>query len=255
MGDGGTRCAVVTGASSGIGAATARRLGRDGWHVLVVARRAERLEALARELPDASVLAVDLTDDDAPARVRAAVDDRLGAVQLLVNNAGHAENAYFGDARRGGWENVRRTMELNFNAGVRLTEALLPLLRTSAPSSIVNVASMLARVTFLRTGAYAASKFALAGWSEALRAEERKHGVHVGLVLPGFIETEGFPHTELRGNPATRWFVGKPHAVAAAIVDAGPGGSAERVVPRYYGAVPLLRALFPPIVRAVTARG
>ena len=84
-------------------------------------------------------------------------------------------------------------MELNFDAVVRLTEALLPLLRASAPSAIVNVASTAGRVSRARTGAYSASKFALIGWTDALYAEELPHGVHVGMVLPGFVATEGFP--------------------------------------------------------------
>ena len=84
-------------------------------------------------------------------------------------------------------------MEVNFDAVVRLTEALLPLLRRSAPSAIVNVSSTAGRVARPGSGAYSASKFALAGWSDALAGEEAPNGVHVGLVLPGFITTEGFP--------------------------------------------------------------
>ncbi|MEA2437460.1 MAG: uncharacterized protein QOF65_2016, partial [Thermoleophilaceae bacterium] len=138
--------AIVTGASSGIGEAAARRLGGDGWKLLLVARREDRLKALADSLPDASYLAVDLTDADAPERVRAAVDERFGGqLDLLVNNAGGSWRAAFGD-EDGGYENVRKTMELNFDTAVRLTEALLPVLRKSSPSSIVNVASGAGRV-------------------------------------------------------------------------------------------------------------
>ncbi len=125
-------------------------------------------------------------------------------------------------------------MELNFDAVVRLTEALLPRLRASAPSAIVNVASTAGRVARARTGAYSASKFALIGWTDALYAEEKPAGVHVGLVLPGFIATEGFPAAELRERALTRWIVSKPEKVAEAIVEAGPGGRAERYVPRPY---------------------
>ena len=92
-------------------------------------------------------------------------------------------------------------MEINFDAVVRLTEALLPLLRESAPSAIVNVSSTAGRVARPGSGAYSASKFALAGWSDALAGEEAPNGVHVGLVLPGFITTEGFPQAELNDNP------------------------------------------------------
>src|SRR3954470_10308206 len=199
--------AVVTGASSGIGEVTARLLVRDhGMSVVLVARREERLRALAEEL-GATYLAVDLTAGDAPAQVADHVRERHGRLDLLVNNAGAAWRGTFAE---GGWENVRRTMELNFDAVVRLTEALLPILRESAPSSIVNVSSTAGRVARARSGAYSASKFALTGWTEALAGEEAAHGVHVGLVLPGFITTEGFPQSELTDNPLTRRLVSTP---------------------------------------------
>jgi uncharacterized protein len=236
------RTAVVTGASSGIGEATVRRLAADGWRVLAVARREDRLRALGTPF-----IAADLTEEDAPARVREAVDSQLGGrLDLLVNNAGSAESAAFAD---GGYANVRATMELNFDSVLRLTEALLPVLRASAPSSIVNVSSVAGRVASPRQGAYAASKFALAGWTDSLYLEEKGNGVHVGLVLPGFVATEGFPQSHLTRRAATRWIVSKPERVAAAILDAGPGGHAERIVPRAYALVVLLRALAPGLVR------
>ena len=244
------RTAVVTGASSGIGEAAARRLGADGWKLLLVARRGDRLEALASSLPDASAVAVDLTEADAPDRVLAAVEERLGGeLHLLVNNAGGSWRAAFGDAEQGGYENVRRTMELNFDAPVRLTEALLPVLRRSAPSAIVNVSSVAGRVARATAGSYGASKAALIAWTDSLHLEERGNGVHVGLVLPGFVSTEGFPQDSLRKNPLTRWIVSKPSKVADAIVAAGPGGRAERIVPRGYALFPALRILVPGLVR------
>ena len=244
-----TGIAVVTGASSGIGEATARRLAREpGLHLVLVARREERLRALAGSLPAASCVAADLTADDAPARVRAHVEGLEGELKLLVNNAGAGFRAEFAD---GGYENIRRTMAINFDAVVRLTEALLPLLRAAAPSSIVNVASTAGRVARGGTGAYSASKFALAGWNDSLYAEESKHGVHVGLVLPGFIVTEGFPQRELVAKRATRWAVSTPEKGAEAIVEVGLGGKAERYVPRFYGIAAALRVLAPPLVRRV----
>ena len=169
-----------------------------------------------------------------PQRIREHVSRRHGRLDLLVNNAGAAWRARFAD---GGYENVRRTMAINFDAQVRLTEALLPLLRASAPSAIVNVASTAARVARAGTGAYSASKFALAGWSDSLWAEERAPGVHVGLVLPGFISTEGFPQSELTAKPWTRWIVSTPERAAEAIYEAGIGRRAERYVPRAYALV------------------
>jgi short-subunit dehydrogenase len=244
------KTAIVTGASSGIGEAAARRLGDDGWRLLLVARREDRLKALADSLPDASYLALDVTEADAPGKVRSAVEERFGGqLDLLVNNAGGSWRAPFAE---GGYENVQKTMELNFDSPVRLTEALLPLLRASAPSSIVNVASIAGRVARSTAGSYGASKAALIGWTDSLHLEERSGGVHVGLVLPGFVSTEGFPQESLKRNPATRWIVGKPEQVADAIVAAGPGGRAERIVPRGYAAFPFLRIVAPWLVRRLS---
>jgi short-subunit dehydrogenase len=146
-------------------------------------------------------------------------------------------------------------MELNFESVVRLTEALLPLLRRSAPSAIVNVASTAGRVSRPRSGSYSASKFALVGWTDALHLEEKANGVHVGMVLPGFVATEGFPQSELVDRRATRWIVSTPEKVAEAIVEAGPGGRAERYVPRPYWAAAALRVLAPRLVRRATGGG
>jgi short-subunit dehydrogenase len=245
--------ALVTGASSGIGAATARRLAREpGSKLVLVARREDRLRALADELGGATVIAVDLTDPEAAARVARTVEEEHGRLDLLVNNAGAAWRGTFGES---GWANVERHMQLNFEAVLRLTEALLPLLRSSAPSAIVNVASTAGRVSRPRSGSYSASKFALVGWTDALHLEERQNGIHVGMVLPGFVATEGFPQRELTERRATRWMVSSPEKVAEAIVDAGPGGRAERYVPRVYWVPAALRILAPSLVRRATGGG
>jgi len=246
--------ALVTGASTGIGEATAIRLAREpGTELVLVARREERLRKLADSLPcRATYLAVDLTDDDAPARVRAHLEANHDGLDLLVNNAGASWRGAFAEA---GYANVQRHMELNFDAVVRLTEALLPLLRAAAPSAIVNVASTAGRISRARTGAYSASKFALIGWTDSLHAEERPHRVHVGMVLPGFIATEGFPATELREKALTRWVVSKPAKVAEAIYEVGPGGKAERYVPRPYALAAVVRILAPGLVRRVLGGG
>jgi uncharacterized protein len=246
--------AVITGASSGIGEATAKRLAREpGAELVLVARREERLRALASSLPcRATHLALDLTGPEAPRRVAEHVGEQLGGLKLLVNNAGASWRGSFAE---GGYANVHRHMELNFDAVVRLTEALLPILRSSAPSSIVNVASTAGRVARARAGAYSASKFALVGWTDALYSEESAAGVHVGMVLPGFVATEGFPATELREKALTRWIVSKPERVADAILAAGPGGRAERYVPRPYALAAIARVLAPGLVRRVLSGG
>ena len=245
---------MVTGASSGIGEATARRVSREpGAQLVLVARREDRLRALAESLPvPATWVAADLTDDDAPARVAAHVGEHHDILTMLVNNAGASWRGTFAE---GGYKNVRQTMDLNFDATVRLTEALLPILRSSRPSSIVNVSSTAARVSRAGAGAYSASKFALAGWSDALFQEERANGVHVGLVLPGFIATEGFPAEELTSKRLTRWMVSDADTAAEAIMDAGPGGKPERYVPRPYFLAAAARILAPALLRRAQSSG
>lgn len=219
---------------------------------MLVARREDRLRDLASEVGGATVVAVDLTEADAPQRVAEVVAREHGRLDLLVNNAGAAWRGRFGEV---GWENVRRHMSVNFDAVLRLTEALLPTLRGSAPSAIVNVGSVAGRVSRGNSGAYSASKFALVGWSDALHLEERRHGVHVGLVLPGFVATEGFPQRELRERVITRRLVSRPEQVADAIIDAGLGRRAERYVPRPYWLAAAFRILAPGLVRRATGGG
>jgi uncharacterized protein len=246
--------ALITGASSGIGEAAARRLAREpGTKLILLARREDRLRALAEELGGATVIAIDLTDAGAPQRVLETVEREHGRLHLLVNNAGASWRGAFADT---GWANVDRHMKLNFEAPLRLTEALLPLLRRTAAEpgagrvAIVNVASTAGRVSRPGTGAYSASKAAFAAWSDALFAEERPHGVHVGLVLPGFIKTEGFP-----GEGVPRVIVSRPEVAADAIYQAGPGGTAERYAPRGYRIFAALRILAPRLVRRAVGGG
>jgi short-subunit dehydrogenase len=239
--------ALITGASSGIGAATARRLARlPGTHLVLVARREDRLKALADTFESASVFAADLTDAGAPTAIAAFVGEQHGSLDLLVNNAGAT---WPGTFARDGIRGVERHMDLNFFAAVRLTESLLPILRASAPSAIVNVASVAGWVARPRSGAYSAAKSAMIAWSEALHHEEAASGVHVGLVLPGFVATEGFPQAQLRSRRATRWLLSTPGTVAKAIVDAGINRKPERYAPRPYALAPHLRVLAPRLMR------
>jgi uncharacterized protein len=269
--------ALITGATSGIGEATARRLAeRDDTHLVLVARRQDRLKALAAELRgNPTIIAADLTDPSAPALIAQTVEREHGALHLLVNNAGARWSSSFDE---GGWENVERHMRVNFEAPVRLIEALLPLLRrtvaqtgadtataaraagqrtsgAAAPVAIVNVSSTSGRVARRGTGGYAASKFAFAGWSDSLALELAGEGIHVGLVLPGFIATEGFPQAELRARLLTRWLVADVSVVVDAILAAGPGGKTERYAPRHYWLVAATRVLAPGLLRRIMSRG
>jgi short-subunit dehydrogenase len=243
------KTAVLTGTSSGIGEALARRLASDGWRLLLVARREERLAVLAGELGDNALYeAADLTDPEAVARVAARAESEFDRLDLLVNNAGgNRKRGEFGDPDYG-YDYVREVMDQNFDSAVRMTAALLPFLRRSAPSAIVNVGSIAGRIARPRVGAYAAAKFALNGWTEGLHHEEKTHGVHVGLVTPGFISTEGFPQEQLTGKALTRWMVGTPEQAVDAILKAADG-KAEVSVPGWYGILPGLRYATPGLVR------
>jgi short-subunit dehydrogenase len=234
----------ITGASSGIGEATALRLAREpAVQLVLVARREERLAALAARLPcPATYVAADLTDDGAPDRIRAHIEaEHGGRLDVLVNNAGAAWSAPFA---QGGYANVRQTMDVNFDAPVRLTEALLPLLRASTPASIVNVASTAGRIARVGTGAYSAAKAALLFWSDALWTEETANDVHIAVVLPGFIATEGFPHAKL---PSA--IVSDAATAADAVADCILHRKPERYVPRYYWLAGALRLTLPRLVR------
>jgi uncharacterized protein len=245
--------ALVTGASSGLGAAAARRLAAEpDARLVLVARRRERLEALAAELGGATVVAADLLEEATPALVAQRIADEHGRLDLLVNSAGIGGRGTFAE---GGWAQLRRTMAINFDAQARLTDALLPLLRRSAPSGVVFIGSVAGRVSRPRAGAYSASKFALAGWAEALQMEEARHGVHVTLAQLGFVNTEGFPQRELLARPWTRWMVTTEDKAVEGILEAWRRRRPEAYIPRPYGLVPVARVLLPGLYRKAVGGG
>ncbi|MDQ8046307.1 MAG: SDR family NAD(P)-dependent oxidoreductase [Patulibacter sp.] len=243
--------ALVTGASSGLGKAIAQRLTADGYGVILVARRAEVLQEIAKELPGAHVAAVDLLAPDGPAKLAAAVDALGGKLKVLVNNAGIGGRGTFADI---GVEGYKRVFALNFDAQLRATEALLPALRAASPSSVLIVSSVSGKIARPKAGAYSASKFALNGWADALRAEEAAHGVHVGTILPGFIATEGFPQAELLAKRATRWLVGEPSQVADAAAYLIRTRRPERHAPAPWRIATVAVALAPRLVARLISR-
>lgn len=175
---------LVTGCSSGIGRATAGLLARSGWPVYATARRPETLEDLADA--GCTVLALDVTDDEACRRAVAAVEEAEGAVGVLVNNAGFSQS---GPVERVALDVARRQFETNFFGPARLTQLVLPAMRAQGWGRVVNISSMGGRLTFPGGGYYHATKYALEALSDALRFEVAGFGIDVVLVEPGFIHT------------------------------------------------------------------
>ncbi|MBV9950424.1 MAG: SDR family NAD(P)-dependent oxidoreductase [Acidimicrobiia bacterium] len=226
---------LVTGASSGIGAALAPALAERGATVGIVARRAERLDAVRAACIAASPggdpghrsWAVDLSDLDAAARVALEAWDAFGQLDVLVNNAAQPMRRHVTKVDLDTLGDVMRT---NFESPVAMGMAVLPRMLERDRGVIVNVSSLGGRLGILNESAYCASKFALCGWSEAMAMDLWSTGVDVRLVIPGPIDTEIWDQP---GNdPAA--FTGPfepPETVATAICDAIVGDAFECYVP------------------------
>lgn len=245
------KIAVVTGASSGIGEAAAKALAEADMTVVVTARRADRLEALAAGSPRIVAHPADVTSDEDVAGLAKRVADEFSACHVLVNNAGSS----FGTRLRGPGdiEDLQRTLDLNVVGVARCMAAFADLLFESAPARVINVASVAGKVG-VGPPAYAASKFAAIGLTESVRLDWLRKGVSVSQLNPGFIRTEGFPQDDLRRSPLGRLIVSTPDKVATAVVDVARSGAAERTVPRWYRAVPVLRHAATPLFRAAVER-
>ena len=183
--------ALVTGASSGIGQAMATELARDGVDLVLVARRADRLEQVVNQLAcyGRAVFPVvgDITTPAVRQRALEVARDQLGGLDLLVNNAGISAHGRFVDANA---ERLRQIMEVNFFAATELMREALPLLQQGRQPMVVNVGSILGRRGLPFTTDYCASKFALHGFSEAVRPELKQLGIDMLVVAPATTRTE-----------------------------------------------------------------
>ncbi|GHF62148.1 short-chain dehydrogenase [Deinococcus metalli] len=217
---------VLTGASSGIGRATARELAARGHTLVLAARRAAELDALARDLDPGGtrVLAVptDVTQGASRRALIEAATARFGHIDVLVNNAGIT-------VERGWWwddPDPLRVLRVNLDAPIELTRLVLPAMRARRAGHIVNIASVAGLVA--TNGMYSASKFGLRGFSLALRRELLGTGVHVSVVSPGFVKSE---MTASAGLPMPG-----PDVVARAVADVLERPRREVIVPRGYRA-------------------
>jgi NADP-dependent 3-hydroxy acid dehydrogenase YdfG len=192
------RIAVVTGASSGIGAASARQLARAGFQVVAGARRTERLEALAEEV-GATTLALDVTDPASVEGFAAAVRDRHGHADLLVNDAGTAVGLDpIADGRDHDWQAM---LDTNVVGLLRVTRVFLPLLRAAPHAHIVNLGSIAGFEVYPGGAGYTASKHAVRAITDTLRLELNGEPIRITEIAPGMVETE-FSVVRFRGDTA-----------------------------------------------------
>ncbi|PWV45442.1 SDR family oxidoreductase [Nocardiopsis sp. L17-MgMaSL7] len=261
-----TRTALVTGASGGIGEEYARRLAQRGYALVVVARRHDLLAALADDVRErygtaVEVLRADLGTSEGVAAVAARLaEDGTGAlapVDLLVNNAGRGDGGTFAEQDPA---EIDAMIDLNVRAVLKLTRAVLPVQIARRANGyqeglgVVNVASMAGEIPVNPGGSvYGAGKKFVTLWSESVAAEVRGHGVHVTVVLPGFVRTDMTRGVQEQGMPAFA-FVPKEHIVRDSLVAWSAGRSAVVSGPQYRAADGLLRLLPRPLIRAVARR-
>ncbi|OGR88083.1 MAG: hypothetical protein A3A86_00420 [Elusimicrobia bacterium RIFCSPLOWO2_01_FULL_60_11] len=180
------KVAIVTGASSGIGLATARLLSQRGAKVILAARSKEKLAALAREIPNSIAVPTDVTDPAAVKNMVRRAVDAFGRVDILINNAGVLVYKKMEETTP---QEVRRVMEVNFFGAAACAMEVLPVMEKQKSGVIVNVSSVAGRVGLPNLGYYCASKFAFTGFSETLRQEAASKGIRVITVSPGTVYT------------------------------------------------------------------
>ena len=252
MSDG--RVAVVTGASSGIGEATARELARRGWRCILLARRSDELERIAGEIGGEWELC-DVSDRAQVEEVAARVLGRHPSIGLLLNNAGVPARGSFLEIDP---ELIERVIDVNYLGGVWCLRAFLPGLQAAAASGgahVVNLVSVAGTVAFAPAGAYAASKHAQLAFSRSTAAVLRGTGIDVHTIMPGFVETEGFPQATVLQSPIMRRFVIGPEKVATRIAESVEKGKGEITVPWFpYRLVSIAQALIPGVFSRFVSR-
>ena len=243
--------AVVTGASSGIGRATALALAREGAQVVLAARRKNLLEDLEAEIERSGgrALAVpcDVTDLGDIRRLAAVVEEALGRCDILVNNAGIPAGQRFEELD---WEKIQRVVDTNLMSVLFAAKTFLPGMLRRHRGHVVNVASLAGRHAVPGSGVYSATKHAVIAFSESTNHETASRGVLMTAINPGFVDTEGFPQRDLPGK-----IVMPVEKVANAIVRVIRKGQAPVVsVPRWSGSLEIARMLAPRPYRALAGR-
>ncbi len=249
-----SKLVLVTGASSGIGEATAKRYGAAGAHVLLLARNAERLYGVAHAIREsggtATAFPMDLSASEAIREMAARVETDIGTPDILINNAGAGRWLPLVDTSA---EDARAMMDVPYLAAFNLTRAFAPAMIARATGNIAFITSPASYLAWPNASAYIAARRAVAGFAEALQAELKPAGLFVTLVVLGTVETPYWQH-----NPGSRENLPKtdprlvptltPEAAAAAIVDGVAANKSFVVKPAIYRALFVMNALFPKTV-------
>ncbi|MDR7401291.1 MAG: SDR family NAD(P)-dependent oxidoreductase [Armatimonadota bacterium] len=246
------RVVLVTGASSGIGAATARAFGARGDRVVLVAQREDRLREVAAALPDALVVPADLTDPEVPARVVEASASRYGRLDVLVNNAGIGRYNWVDELDP---QDVRDEVATNLVAPILMIRAAVPVMRRTG-GVVINVSSVAGLLAVPTTSVYNATKFGLRGLTEALRRELGPQGIAVCGIYPSTVEGTEFR----RGRrPRTGYLMPRrlrlsTEQVAAQIVALADRPRRMVVMPRIFWVAVVLNALAPGLLDRLASR-
>ena len=221
---------VITGASSGIGRAAVLEFARRGANVVIAARRGELLDEIARLCRDRGVSCTTIVADVSNRTDCKRLIDSAGRIDILVNNAGFAIFEAIENAKP---EDLEEMMRTNYFGAVWCTQAALPAMLARREGTIVNVASIAGMMGYARMGGYCATKFAMIGFSEALRDEVIDRGVRVAMVCPGTVDTNFFVKAERGKMPgASRLILAiKPERVAKAICNSAEDGRYRRILP------------------------
>ena len=208
------KTAVITGAGSGVGAATARALAKQGWRIALVGRRREVLESVAAEIPGALVVPCDIGDADAVAAMGARVLAEFGTVDVLVNAAG--TNAPQRALEVLSLADYRAMMDTNLNGAYYCVQAFLPQMRARGSGTIVNIVSDAGKAASPKAGpGYVMSKFGMAGLNQAINAEERGRGVRACAIFPGDIDTPLLLRRPVQPDADARARMMQPEDIAA----------------------------------------
>ncbi|MCX5658134.1 MAG: SDR family NAD(P)-dependent oxidoreductase [Planctomycetota bacterium] len=248
--------AIVTGASSGIGRETATLLARRGYRTILLARRAQRIEALAQELSafaPSEALALDLSQPGAVESAAPALLARVGPVDVLVNNAGTGQYTPFAETPV---ETERQLMQVHYFSAAALIRAVLPEMRRRRRGHVINVASIATKMGPWGHSGYAAAKAALVSLTQTLAAEHGRDGIHFSYVNPGIVATEFFNDPTLApvAQRNTRRRVA-PATVAAGVVGLIDHPRLELCIPRHYRILDWINALSPALAHWMVAAG